>query len=204
MSHVVVIDYGMGNLDSARRALEECGGDVVVTDEPSELRRADHIVLPGVGAFPEAMENLRQRGFDEALRDEVSAGAPLLGICLGMQVLAATGSEAGGAKGLGLIDGDVDRLVPTSRTERVPHIGWNEVTAVDDHPLFAGIAPGTDFYFVHGYHFAARSAADVAATTPYAGTFTSAVSHGSVHGVQFHPEKSQRAGFALLRNFLAG
>jgi glutamine amidotransferase len=202
VTRVVVVDYGVCNLDSVRRAIEECGASAVVSGDPADLARADRILLPGVGAFPVAMRNLAERGLDVALIREAEAGAPVLGICLGMQILATKGTEAGGADGLGLVPATVERLEPTDTEQRIPHVGWNEVTAVPDHPLFAGIAPATDFYFVHSFHVRCVDDASVAATTPYMGGFTSAVSRGTVHGVQFHPEKSQTAGFALLRNFL--
>lgn len=202
MSQVVVVDYGVCNLDSVRRALEECGASVDVTGDPEALASADRILLPGVGAFPVAMGNLVDRGLDEAVVREARAGAPLLGICLGMQLLATTGTEDGTADGLGLVPAVVERLEPTDVDRRIPHVGWNEVTSVGDQPLFAGIAPGTDFYFVHSYQVRCADRSSVAATTPYAGGFVSAVHLENVHGVQFHPEKSQAAGFALLRNFL--
>jgi glutamine amidotransferase len=202
MTHVVVVDYGVCNLDSVRRALEECGASVLVSGDPTDLARADRILLPGVGSFPVAMRNLADRGLDDALIREARAGAPLLGICLGMQILATKGTEAGGADGLDLVPATVERLEATEAERRIPHVGWNEVTAVPDQPLFVGIDPATDFYFVHSFHVRCVDQASVAATTPYMGGFASAVSKGKVHGVQFHPEKSQAAGFALLRNFL--
>ena len=148
------------------------------------------------------MRNLEERGLADAIVHEAQAGAPLLGICLGMQLLASRGTEAGGADGLGLVPGVVERLQPTVAERRIPHVGWNEVNPAPDQPLFAGLEAGTDFYFVHSFHLRCDSDASVAATTPYVGGFTSAVRRGAVHGVQFHPEKSQAAGFALLRNFL--
>lgn len=202
MNRVVVVDYGVCNLDSVRRALEECGATVDVSDDPVVLSHADRILLPGVGAFPVGMRQLADRGLDEALVREAQAGAPVLGICLGMQLLATKGTEAGGADGLGLVPATVERLEPTVGDPRIPHVGWNEVEPVEGHPLFTGIDPKTDFYFVHSYHMRCDDPTAVAATTPYVGGFTSAVTCGSVHGVQFHPEKSQAAGFALLRNFL--
>jgi glutamine amidotransferase len=204
MNRVAVIDSGLCNIDSIRRALEEVGTSPYVVAKGVELGQPDRIVLPGVGAFPEAMASLAARELDRALTDEVmGTGIPVLGICLGMQLLATHGSENGGAAGLGWIDGDVVRLEPSSPEERIPHMGWNEVDPVGDGSLFAGIAPRTDFYFVHSYHFAARSDEDVEATTPYCGGFTSSVRHDTIFGVQFHPEKSQRAGFQVLRNFVA-
>jgi glutamine amidotransferase len=204
MNRVAIVDYGMCNLDSVRRAIEECGARAVVTDEASDIEAADRIILPGVGAFPDAMANLRARELDKVLDDQVRAEeAPFLGICLGMQLLATVGLENGETPGLGWIDGEVRRFVPTDTDRRIPHVGWNEVTPVRDSPLFDGIVPGSDFYFVHSYHFACGSADDVVATTPYCGGFASVVGHGNVHAVQFHPEKSQKVGLQLLANFLA-
>ncbi len=204
MQHVAVVDYGMCNLDSVRRAFEELGAKAFVTDDPVGLERADRIVLPGVGAFPDAMRNLRARGLDDALAKQVlDGGAPFLGVCLGMQLLATVGHEVEATDGLGWFDAEVVRLTPSTADERVPHIGWNEVdVAASDSPLFAGIPPRADFYFVHSFHVACRDAADVTATTPYCGGFTSAIARGNVVATQFHPEKSQAHGLRLLRNFL--
>ncbi len=204
MQRVAIVDYGLCNLDSVRRAFETLGAQAFVTDVPAELAHADRIVLPGVGAFPDAMRNLRARGLDEALGLQVlEAGAPFLGVCLGMQLLAALGHEVEETKGLGWFDGDATRLVPTVGERRVPHVGWNEVRLARDSPLFAGIPPEADFYFVHSFHVECAHDDDVLATTPYCGGFTSALQREHVYGVQFHPEKSQRYGLALLKNFLA-
>ena len=203
MSFVAIVDYGMCNLDSMRRALEECGANARVTADPGDLDEAERIVLPGVGAFADAMRNLRERGLDRALRQQAEKRVPLLGVCLGMQLLASRGDEGGGAGGLGLVPGEVVKLEPTADSPRIPHVGWNEVRAAGEHPLFHGLAPDSDFYFVHSYHVRCASPGDVLATTPYCGGFASAIGRGPVMGTQFHPEKSQRAGFALLRNFLA-
>jgi len=201
---VAIIDYGMCNLDSVRRAFEEVGARPYVTDDPGDLDAADRIVLPGVGAFPDAMQLLRARGLDEALAKQVwDEGAPFLGVCLGMQLMAAVGQEGEPTDGLGWIDARCERFVPTEADRRVPHVGWNDVTPQVDSPLFAGIPPGTDFYFVHSFHVACADGASVLATTPYCGGFTSAVQRGHAFGVQFHPEKSQRFGLRLLENFLA-
>ena len=203
MGFVAVVDYGMGNLDSVRRALEVGGATVVVTSDPEDLAEADRIVLPGVGAFGIAMDNLRERGLDQALREQVvEQGAPFLGICLGMQLMAATGSEHGSHQGLGWIPGSVDRLEPTVEDPRIPHVGWNEVHPTVDHPLFDGVEADRDFYFVHSYAFRCDQPAEALATTPYAGGFTSVVGRDNYVGVQFHPEKSQQVGHALLANFL--
>jgi glutamine amidotransferase len=205
VQHVAVVDYGMCNLDSVRRAFEELGANAFVTDDPVGLERADRIVLPGVGAFPDAIRHLRARGLDDALTKQVlDGGAPFLGICLGMQLLATSGHEGETTEGLGWLDADVVRFAPAAgdRDQRVPHIGWNEVEPADDSPLFAGIPPRADFYFVHSFHVRCRDASDVLATTPYCGGFVSAIARGNVFATQFHPEKSQHHGLRLLRNFL--
>jgi glutamine amidotransferase len=200
---VAIVDYGMCNLDSVRRAFEEVGARAYVTDEPAELGRADRIVLPGVGAFPNAMRNLRERGLDDALAKYViDEAVPFLGVCLGMQLLAQVSHEVATSDGLAWLDAEVVRLQAAAGDTRVPHIGWNEVDALPGSPLFAGIPPRADFYFVHSFHMVCRDAADVCATTPYCGGFTSAVASRNVFAVQFHPEKSQRHGLTLLRNFL--
>ena len=200
---VAIVDYGMCNLDSVRRAVEECGADPYVTDQPSELSSADRIILPGVGAFGDAMRALRERDLDTALTEEVlEAGAPFLGICLGMQLLAERGEEGSPVEGLGWIPGHVTKLVPTERDRLVPHMGWNEVVAAQPTPLLEGIPERADFYFVHSYWLDCPDEF-VAARTPYCGNVTAAVQRDNVYGVQFHPEKSQRHGFQLLRNFLA-
>lgn len=205
MKRVAVVDYGVSNLDSVARALEECGATPYVTSDPAELKKASLMVLPGVGAFADGMRNLRARGLDQALREQVlEQGVPLLGVCLGMHLLADRGIEGGESQGLGLIPGSVQKLQPDEPGTRVPHVGWNEVHPARPSPLMEGIEDGRDFYFVHSYHLACDDPADVLATTPYCGGIASAVQRGIVAGVQFHPEKSQKAGFALLRNFVKG
>lgn len=201
---VLIVDYGMGNLASARRALEVCGAKVIVSDNPAFVEEADRIVIPGVGAFPQAMQRLEEGGWVEpiryaALEDKI----PVLGVCLGMQLLADESSEFGSTKGLGLVPGRVERIVPENPTERIPHVGWNEVYPVGSPLLFADIPSGADFYFVHSYRFLPSSKAYVLSTTPYAGETVSAVGNGTVLGVQFHPEKSSHTGLRLLRNFLS-
>lgn len=204
MNTIAIIDYGMCNLDSVSRAVEECGGLPVVTDQKREIELASHIILPGVGAFPEAMHNIKQRSLDQILREQVlERHIPLLGICLGMQLLASKGLEFTETNGLDLVPGTVDRFDPSNEEIRIPHVGWNEVYPTRPSNLFDGIPPGKDFYFVHSYHFCPSDNADVLATTPYGTGFVSAVQRELVFGIQFHPEKSQRLGFALLKNFLA-
>lgn len=203
MNIVAVVDYGMCNLDSVRRAVEECGGTVVVTSKASKLKTANRIILPGVGAFPEAIHNIKALSLDRVLYEQsIEENIPLLGICLGMQLLASKGFEGEETDGLGLIPGIVNRLEPYGTDIRIPHVGWNEVYPIQESPLFRGISPGKDFYFVHSYHFCPEIDTHILAHTPYAGRFVSAVQSGSVFGVQFHPEKSQKTGFQLLKNFM--
>jgi len=202
MSTVAIIDYGLCNLDSIARAVEECGGNPRITSNPKDLSTAGHVILPGVGAFDKAMHNLAELNFVDAIKEESEKRqVPILGICLGMQLLADSSTENKKTTGLGLISADVIRLTPGTSTERVPHIGWNEVVAENDTPLFRGIDSGKDFYFVHSYHVSCNPE-NISATTPYCGGFVSAIERDTVFGVQFHPEKSQRVGFALLKNFL--
>lgn len=198
---VAIVDYGMGNLDSVGRAVEECGGRPLVTADPRDLTAAAAVILPGVGAFAKGMQNIRERGLDEILVDDVARnGVPFLGLCLGMQLLATEGSEGDHTPGLGLVRGRVERInVPGLR---VPHIGWNEVHQTREHPLFRSIPSGADFYFVHSFVLRCDDPDDVIATVPYGEDIVAGVARGTVAGLQFHPEKSQRMGFQLLRNFL--
>lgn len=203
MTATAIVDYGMGNLDSVARAVEECGGSPTVTADPHALAEATTIILPGVGSFAEGMRNIRERGLDEALQEQViEKGVPLLGLCLGMQLLATLGHEGDDVQGLGWIEAEIDRLEPADGGERVPHVGWNEVYPTQPSGLFANLPAGKDFYFVHSYHMVCRSSDDVLATTPFCGGFASAVGRDHVWGVQFHPEKSRLPGFQILTNFL--
>jgi len=204
MNIVAIVDYGMCNLDSVARAVEECGGKALVTGRSRDLETANRIILPGVGAFADAMRNIKQRALDQILYEQaVEKQIPFLGICLGMQLLASKGFEIEETDGLGFIPGEVRRLNPSGEDTRIPHVGWNEIHPVSDSQLFRGITSGRDFYFVHSYHFCPWDESNVIARTPYAGGFISAVQSGLVFGVQFHPEKSQKAGFQVLKNFLA-
>ena len=203
MNRITIIDYGMGNLDSVRRAVEECGGDPIITSDRKDIESANKLILPGVGAFPDAMANLKSRGLDQAIQEQVRENhIPLLGICLGMQLLCSKGFEFKETDGLGLVPGVVKRFTRTHADMRIPHVGWNEVNPVIESPLFKSIEPGKDFYFVHSYYFIPDQQEDILATTPYGEGFVSAVQHGLVVGVQFHPEKSQKVGFQFLKNYL--
>ena len=201
---VAIIDYGMGNLASVNRVLEELGETGIAAATPEDMDRADRIIIPGVGNFTAAMENLRAGGWVEPIRAQVRSGKPLLGICLGMQLLATMGTESGDCEGLDLIPGEVVFLEKLGCNLRVPHVGWNEATPTEyASTLFAGIPPGTDFYFVHSYAFRPTHAEHVQADTPYGIRFASAVAKDNVFGAQFHPEKSSKAGQRILKNFLA-
>ncbi len=198
---VLLIDYGAGNLRSAENALRAAGAaDVAVTAAPERVRRAERLVLPGVGAFGQCIGAIRAiSGLEEALAEAVlQKGRPFLGICVGMQLLATTGHEFGAHAGLGWIPGDVRRLAPADPSLRVPHMGWNSVT-VRQPGL---VAPGWA-YFVHSYAFAPAEPGDVLAETDHGGPVVAAVGRGPILGVQFHPEKSQAWGLAFLARFLA-
>lgn len=200
---VLVVNYGMGNLGSVLRALEECGASAFVSDDPTDLAEASAIVLPGVGSFADGMANLHAGGWVDTLTSAVlEDGVPVLGICLGMQLFADFGEEGGRTPGLGWIPGEVIRLTPDTPETRIPHVGWNEVNCQEEAALFENIPPETDFYFVHSYHFRPTNPDHAIATTPYCGGFVSAAGRDRIAGVQFHPEKSSRMGFQLLRNFL--
>ncbi len=203
MTLVAIIDYGLCNMDSVARAVKKCGGSAVITKEAKEIDAATHLLLPGVGAFPDAMRNMRATSLDVVLRRRVlEEHVPFLGICLGMQLMATTGYEGEETQGLGFIDGEVTLLQPQAG-ERIPHIGWNQAVLTREHPLLKDVPSSSDFYFVHSYRLRPTREEDVLATTPYGGGFPSIVGHGTIVGTQFHPEKSQKPGFQLLRNFLS-
>lgn len=200
--NVLIVDYGLCNLDSVKRAVEECGGNAYISIDPAELKNASKIILPGVGNFSLAMKKLKEMGWSTALKQATAEKTPLLGICLGMQLLASTGEEGGSSEGLGLIPGKVVSLIPQTTSDRVPHVGWNEVCPTVAHWILKGIDPGKDFYFVHSFHFVPKDSQSILAETPYCGKFASIVGNESTIGVQFHPEKSQESGFKILKNFL--
>ena len=200
---VVIIDYGLGNLFSVAKAFEMIGAEVLVSKNPKDLARADHIVLPGVGAFADGINYLKDKGFISELAEQVLKNKkPFLGICLGMQLLAEKGFEYGEHKGLGWLKGEVKKLDVEKLGLKVPHIGWNSLAIKKDSQMFFGIKPNSDFYFVHSYALHCTDASDVVATTFYGEEITSAVIHENIWAVQFHPEKSQEAGLKLLENFI--
>ena len=198
---IKIINYGLANLRSVQKAFEAIGHDAEICSSPHELSSASHIVLPGVSAFETAALNLSREGWDDALRENVgNKKKPLLGICLGMQLLADVSLEHGEHKGLSMIPGRVQPLVDIAGKLPVPHVGWTEVEF--RNPLMAkGINPGSSFYFVHSFYFLPKDEAHVAATSKYNQLFCCAVNNGNIWAVQFHPEKSQKAGLALLKNF---
>ena len=203
MSRIAIVDYGMGNLYSVAKAFEALHAEVTVTDNPEELRAAERIVLPGVGAFGEGMRNLKERGLDKALAEEALVRAtPFLGICLGMQLLAREGLEHGHHQGLGWLKATVRPFNVQQTGLREIQIGWNEVAPRPGSPLFAGLQGTPSFYFVHGYHLVSDEPATVAGLSHYGGRFIAAVQQDNVFGVQFHPEKSQEPGLTVLKNFL--
>lgn len=211
MSVVAIIDYGSGNLRSAAKALEraaaECGSatEVLVTADPEVVRRAERIVLPGVGAFADCHRGLSALpGMVETLAAAALGEArPLLGICVGMQLMASLGREYGEQPGLNWIPGEVVALTPADSSLKVPHMGWNELqVAAAGHPVLRGLGAGSHAYFVHSYHFVAEDPRHVLATVDYGGVITAMVGRDNLVGTQFHPEKSQAAGLRLLANFL--
>jgi glutamine amidotransferase len=199
---IAVVDYGMGNRRSVQKALEHVGAQVRVTADVQEIADADGLVVPGVGAFPAAMESLVARSLVDPIRDAAAQGRPVLGICLGMQLLLDRSSELGDTPGLGLIPGEVTLLRAPER--RIPHIGWNEVSLRRPSPLTDPLPPaGAAFYHVHSYVARPADPDDVVGTTTYGETFATIVARGAVMGTQFHPEKSSAHGLALLRGFAA-
>jgi len=211
MERIALIDYGSGNLRSAEKALLEAarltGSDAEIrtTADPDYVAQADRLVLPGVGAFAACMDALDARsGLIEAMTEAArERGAPFLGVCVGMQLLASKGLEFGERKGLNWVPGEVRRLQPADPHAKVPHMGWNTLDMPRPHPLFAETAPGTHMYFTHSYAFFPEDASAVVATTDHGGAFAAAVAKDNLAGVQFHPEKSQAAGLALIGRFLA-
>jgi glutamine amidotransferase len=203
MRTIGIVDYGLCNIDSIRRACEICGGRPTVTRDPDTLADFDLLILPGVGAFGAAMANLNQWGLSDSIRERVKSGTPLLGICLGMQLLAESSEEGGKFKGLGLVAGDVIQLKSAQPGERVPHMGWNAVEFAGADPILQKIDSGTDFYFVHSFHLRAP-AEQILGRTPFCGEFVSVVRRDQVWGTQFHPEKSWPAGHQLLTNYITG
>ncbi|MDD3685581.1 MAG: imidazole glycerol phosphate synthase subunit HisH [Bacteroidales bacterium] len=200
---ISIIDYGMGNLHSVYRKLKTLDADVIVSSDLSTILKADKIILPGVGHFAKAMQNLKTLGITETLNELVLVQKkPILGICLGMQIMAKH-SEEGDCNGLGWFDADVVKFKHDNKIFRNPHMGWNNVQVMKDSPLMRGITENDEFYFVHSYHYTANNTNDVLTETEYDYKFCSAVQKDNIFGVQYHPEKSHDSGERLLKNFLA-
>ena len=195
---VAIIDYGVGNLRSVEKAFAATGCEAVVSGEEAVLRAAERLVLPGVGAFGACMRALSERGFDRLVRERVGEGTPLLGVCVGMQLLFEESDEFGATPGLGLLKGRVRRF---SDELVVPHVGWNRINQIRKNPLLNGLANWSFFYFVHSYYCEPLEESVVAGETEYGVRYASVVAQANICGVQFHPEKSQSAGLHLLRNF---
>ena len=198
---VAIVDYGMGNLHSVSKAVERLGYECLVTGEAEQILAADSVILPGVGAFGDAMEHLRESGLDLVVKEIAAGNQPLLGICLGMQLLFSSSEEHGSHKGLDILSGSVVRFAPRDGY-KVPHMGWNKLSfRQPESPLFEGLEEG-HVYFVHSYHVEVSQRSDLLADTDYGHPVTAIVGQSNVFGMQFHPEKSGELGMQLLRNFL--
>lgn len=203
MKSVTIINYGMGNLKSVRNAFEVLGASVEVVDSPREMNHVNRIVLPGVGAFGDAMHNLRTMGWVDALEKEVrQKQKPFLGLCLGIQVLATTGTEHGHFEGLNWIPGTVKRIKPADPTLRIPHIGWNDVEIVRDDGLYQGLGKKQAFYFVHSYVICPEDPTVITGLCEYGTRFCASLQFQNIMATQYHPEKSHKTGLAMLKNFL--
>ena len=200
---VGIIHCGTGNIGSVANAIEHLGGDARIVNSPGELEECERIILPGVGSFLEGMGSMRSKGFETALQlHAIELKKPTLGICLGMQLMAAYGTEGGGCRGLGWFDGSVEKLVPGTSAERIPHVGWNQLTIHREHDLLRGVPIQTDFYFVHSYAMKVANENELIASCDYASGVAAIVGRDNIFATQFHPEKSQDSGLKILENFL--
>lgn len=195
----MIIDYGAGNLRSVQKALEACGADACVTNDPNDLHRADKVVFPGVGAFGNAAEALNRLGFFESIKEFVALGKPFLGICLGMQMLFESSEENPGIEGLSVLKGSVKRF---PHYLKVPHLGWNELIQVQNSPLWRNVPAQSYFYFAHSYYIEPANKSIITGETDYNGRVAVAVAADNLFGLQFHPEKSQKIGLQILKNFI--
>ncbi len=200
MSLIAIIDYGMGNLRSVEKAFEHVGNKAFIARRPEEVLRASHVVLPGVGGFPECMKNLERTGMIDVVYKSIESGRPFLGICLGLQLLFSESEEFGCHKGLNILEGRVVRF-RLGHEFKVPHMGWNQIRRVMDVPLLKGIPDNSFVYFVHSYYVDPSDKGITATFSDYGGEFVSSVSRGNIFACQFHPEKSQEIGLRMLKNF---
>lgn len=195
-----ILDYGMGNIRSVFNAVDVAGFNAQVVSSATQFAALSHLIIPGVGSYHAATSSLDRLGLREAILKFARLGKPILGICLGMEILSDSGDEGGPSTGLGLVGGKVNRF-DIGTDLRLPHVGWNAVTFTGDHPVLKGVRAGMDYYFVHSYFFQCANQADQFGTTEYGATFASVVAHGNAIGLQFHPEKSQSNGLKLIENF---
>ena len=199
---IAIIDYGMGNLRSVQKALEAVGANAVVSSQPQTILDADSVVLPGVGAFKDCMDNLNRLGLVEVVHKSIRSGKPFLGICLGLQLLFEQSIEFGTVEGLGILPGKVMRFqFPEDPTLKVPHMGWNTLTLKKPSPLFDSMDAHPYYYFVHSYYVVPENRDMIATTTQYGVEFVSGIQHENIHAFQFHPEKSQKQGLTMLEKF---
>ncbi len=198
---VAIIDYDAGNLKSVEKAVLKLGGEPLITREPAQILAADHVILPGVGAFGDAMARLGEYGLPEVISQVIGQGVPFLGICLGLQLLFSSSEESPGVAGLGILPGRILRI-PAQGNLKIPHMGWNDLTVKPGASLFAGLPAHPYVYFVHSYYLMAQREEDVAAVTRYGVTIHAAVERGNIFACQFHPEKSGETGLRILDNFL--
>ena len=194
-----ILDYGLGNLYSVYNALIYLGADVMIVNDNKNISNLTSLIIPGVGSFKKAMENLSDKKMIKPIKDFAISGKPLLGICLGMQLLATSGYEPSKTSGLGLISGQV-KLLNTNM--RLPHVGWNNIELIKKNKLFDGVKTNADFYFVHSYHFSPNNSNTIITKTDYNSQFVSGINKENIYGLQFHPEKSQKQGLNILRNFI--
>ncbi|MGE5392039.1 MAG: imidazole glycerol phosphate synthase subunit HisH [Deltaproteobacteria bacterium] len=197
---IAIIDYGMGNLASVKNALNKLGYEAIISDDADEILKAERVILPGVGAFEDAIKNLRQRGLDQAIDEVLRQEKPLLGICLGLQLMMSESEENGLHKGLDLVPGRVVRFALPAQF-KVPHMGWNSIKPAADSKLFTGIAPESYFYFVHSYYVVPEDESVIAARCNYGMDFTCSIERSKLFATQFHPEKSGTIGLQVLKNF---
>ena len=197
---IAIVDYGAGNLQSVKKALDYLGFQSEITYDKNKINKASHIILPGVGSFGDAMESMRKRGLEETVKNAASGERPFLGICLGLQLLFAESEESEGSEGLDVFGGEIKRI-PNIDSLKVPHMGWNSISIKQNNGIFKGIDDGSYFYFVHSYYLSGAESGIVGATTQYGVEIQCAVQRGLVAATQFHPEKSSEAGLQILKNF---